>query len=43
MKFTVITKTGKVMTFFIKAVAETFVSAYGGVLITPEIFEVETV
>ena len=33
MEYTVITKTGKVMTFFIKAVAETFVTAYGGVMI----------
>ena len=37
MKFTVITSTGRVLTFFIRAVAETYVQAYGGQLITAEI------
>lgn len=37
MNYTVITASGKVMTFFVKAVAETFVAAYGGVLVTNEI------
>ena len=37
MKFTVITASGKVLTFFIRAVAETYVQAYGGQLITAEI------
>lgn len=37
MKFTVITKQGTVYTFFIRAVAETYVQAYGGQLITAEI------
>ena len=37
MKFTVITATGRVLTFFIRAVAETYVQAYGGVLVTNEI------
>ena len=37
MKYTVITKQGTVYTFFIRAVAETYVQAYGGQLITAEI------
>ena len=37
MKFTVITKQGTVYTFFVRAVAETYVQAYGGQLITAEI------
>lgn len=37
MQFTVITKQGRVLTFFIRAVAETYVQAYGGQLITAEI------
>lgn len=42
MKFTLITGNGKVFTFFIKAVAETFQLAYGGVIITNEILTKET-
>jgi hypothetical protein len=34
MKYTLITSNGKVLTFFIKAVAETFQQAYGGKIIT---------
>jgi hypothetical protein len=37
MKFTLITRNGKVLTFFVKAVAETFQQAYGGNLFTNEI------
>ena len=37
MKFTVITATGRVLTFFIRSVAETYVQAYGGQLITNQI------
>jgi hypothetical protein len=37
MKFTLITTNGKVLTFFVKAVAETFQQAYGGNLFTNEI------
>lgn len=37
MKFTLITAKGKVYTFFIKAVAETYQQAYGGNLFTNEI------
>ena len=37
MKFTLITGNGKVFTFFVKAVAETFQQAYGGTLFTGNI------
>jgi hypothetical protein len=37
MQYTVITATGRVLTFFIRAVAETYVDAYGGKLITDQI------
>ena len=37
MRYTVITATGQVLTFFIRAVAETYVQAYGGQLITAQI------
>ena len=39
MKYTLITKQGKVFTFFIKAVAEQFQQAYGGNIITAEILK----
>ena len=38
MKFTLIASNGKVFTFFIKAVAEQFQQAYGGTLITDQIY-----
>jgi hypothetical protein len=37
MKFTLITGNGKVLTFFIKAVAETYQQAYGGTLFANDI------
>lgn len=37
MQYTLITKRGKVLTFFVKAVAETYQQAYGGVVITQQI------
>jgi len=37
MKYTLITKTGKVYTFYVRAVAETYQQAYGGQLITGDI------
>jgi hypothetical protein len=43
MKFTLITGNGKVLTFFIKAVAETYQQAYGGVVFTQQILEKESV
>jgi hypothetical protein len=42
MKFTLITGNGKVFTFFIKAVAETYQQAYGGTLFTVYILTKET-
>lgn len=39
MKYTLVTSNGKVYTFFIKAVAETFQQAYGGNIITAEILK----
>ena len=39
MKFTLITKTGKVYTFFVKACAEAFQQAYGGVVFTADVLE----
>jgi len=44
MKYTLITSNGKVLTFFLKAVAEQFQTAYGGVVFTGQVLEtVETV
>ena len=42
MKFTLITGNGKVFTFYVKAVAETFQQAYGGTLFTNSILTKET-
>jgi len=39
MKYTLITGNGKVLTFFLKAVAEQFQEAYGGVVFTPQVLE----
>jgi hypothetical protein len=41
MKYTLITKQGKVFTFYLKSVAETFQQAYGGNLITADILTKE--
>jgi hypothetical protein len=44
MKYTLITSNGKVLTFFIKTVAEQFQQAYGGVVFTSQVLEqLETV
>jgi hypothetical protein len=37
MEYTLITKTGLVMQFYIKALAETYQQAYGGVIVTDTI------
>jgi hypothetical protein len=37
MKYTLITPTGRVYTFYLKAVADTYQKAYGGQLITADI------
>lgn len=38
MKYVLILKSGKVMTFFVKAVAETYFVAFGGTLITEDVY-----
>jgi hypothetical protein len=44
MKYTLITRNGKVLTFNVKACAENFQQAYGGVLFTEQVLEqLETV
>jgi len=44
MKYTLITSNGKVLTFFLKAVAVQFQAAYGGVVFSQQVLEVaETV
>lgn len=37
MRYTLITKTGRVYTFYVQALAETYLQAYGGQLITGDI------
>jgi hypothetical protein len=37
MQFTLITNTGKLYTFYLRAVAETYQQAYGGVIVTKEV------
>jgi len=43
MKYTLITSNGKVLTFFIKSVAEQYQQAYGGVVFSQQVLETETV
>lgn len=43
MNYTLITPSGRIYSFYILATAECFQQAYGGVLVTKEIFEMETV
>ncbi len=42
MDYTLITSTGKVMTFYIRACAECYQKIYGGVVITSSILDTET-
>jgi hypothetical protein len=37
MKYTLITRQGKVYTFYVQALAETYQQAYGGKMVTDEI------
>lgn len=37
MKYTLITKTGKVMQFYVESVANTYKNLYGGVVFTQQI------
>ena len=39
MQYTLITQNGKIFTFYILALAETYQSAYGGVIITDQVFD----
>lgn len=39
MKYTLITKTGKVMQFYVESVANTYKGLYGGVVFTQQILE----
>jgi len=41
MKYTLITSNGKVLTFFLKAVAEQFQQAYGGVVFSQQVLETQ--
>ena len=44
MKYTLITRNGKVYTFYIQAVADQYQQAYGGVVITQQVLvDAETV
>ena len=40
MKFTLITKNGKIMQFYVQSVAETYRNLYGGVLVSEDILVV---
>jgi hypothetical protein len=42
MQYTLVTNTGKIYTFFLKSVAETYQLAYGGVVFTQQILVDET-
>jgi hypothetical protein len=39
MKYTLITSKGKVYTFFLKSVADTYQQAYGGVVFTQQVLD----
>jgi hypothetical protein len=39
MQYTLITKTGKIYTFFLEATAKQYQLAFGGVVITPQIVD----
>jgi len=39
MQYTLITNSGKVYTFFLKAVADTYQQAYGGVVFTQQVLD----
>ncbi len=43
MMYTLITKTGRVYTFYVQALANQYQQAYGGVVITQQILVDETV
>ena len=41
MQYTLITKNGKVMQFYLKQVADLYNQLYGSVIVTEEVFNVE--
>lgn len=41
MQYTLITKTGKIMQFYIKAVAETYQAGLGGVVFTDAVLDIQ--
>ncbi len=43
MQYTLITGSGKVYTFFLESVANLYQTCYGGVVITQQVLETETV
>jgi hypothetical protein len=43
MQYTLIASNGKVYTFFLKSVAELYQQCYGGVVITPQVLEAQTI
>jgi hypothetical protein len=43
MKYTLITRQGKVYTFYVQALAETYQQAYGGKIVTKDILVDNTV
>lgn len=43
MNYTLITKTGKVMQFYLLATAECYQNLYGGVVVQPQIIQQESV
>lgn len=42
MQYTLITKTGKIMQFYVKAVAEMYQAINGGVVFTQQVLQEET-
>ena len=43
MQYTLITKTGKVMQFYIKAVADMYQQGLGGVVFSPQVLETQEI
>ena len=39
MQYTLVTKTGKIYTFYVKALAETYQQAYGGVVFSQQVLQ----
>jgi hypothetical protein len=41
MQYTLITKSGKIMQFYVKAIAETYQAGLGGVVFTQQVLETQ--